>query len=96
MNFLDVVVEGGDVSMRLEEVTVQSGCDMVGKALRDSGIGKRTGAIIVGIQGTDGEARGDRTSDTPLSTVVIKEGDILIALGSEEHLKTLSAFAEGS
>ena len=95
MNFLDVVVEGGDVTMRLEEVAVGPGCDMVGKALRDSGIGKRTGAIIIGIHGPDGHARVDRTSDTPLSTVVIEEGDILIALGSEEHIKTLKAFAEG-
>lgn len=96
MNFLDVVVEGGDVTMRLEEVKVGSACDMVGKALRDSGIGKRTGAIIVGIQGKDGTARVDRTSDTPLSTVVIEEGDVLIALGSEEQIGSLKAFAEGA
>jgi voltage-gated potassium channel len=96
MNFLDVVVEGGDVTMRLEEVTVRGGCDLVGKALRDSGIGKRTGAIIIGIHGRDGNARVDRTSETPLSTVVIEEGDVLIALGSEDHIKTLRAYAEGA
>ena len=95
MNFLDVVVEGGDVTMRLEEVSVGAGSDMVGKALRDSGIGQRTGAIIIGIHGHDGHARGDRTSETPLSTVVINEDDILIALGSEQHIRTLRAFAEG-
>ena len=96
MNFLDVVVEGGDVTLRLEEVTVTPDSEMVGKALRDSGIGKHTAAIIVGIHGKDGQARVDRTSNTPLSTVVIEEGDIMIALGSEEQLRTLQAYAEGT
>ena len=96
MNFLDVVVEGGDVTMRLEEARVANGCDMVGKPLRDSGIGKQTGAIIIGIHDKHGESRIDRTSETPLSTIVIEEGDVLIALGSEDHLRTLTAFAEGA
>jgi voltage-gated potassium channel len=95
MNFLDVVVDGGDVAMRLEEVRVGTGCDMVGKTLRDSGIGNKTSAIIIGIQRSDGLAHMDRTSDTPLATVVIDEGDTLIALGSDEHLKSLKSYAEG-
>ena len=82
--------------MRLEEVTVSERSSMVGKALRDSGIGKQTGAIIIGISGSDGKQRVDRTSDTPLSTVLIQSGDVLIALGSDQHLKTLKSFAEGA
>ena len=43
----------------------------------------------------DGLAHMDRTSDTPLVTVVIDEGDTLIALGSDKHLKSLKSYAEG-
>ncbi len=69
MNFLVVVVEGGDVTMRLKEVLVGVKCDIVGKTLRDSEIGKKTSAIIIGIHAEDGAARVDRTSDAPPSTV---------------------------
>jgi K+/H+ antiporter YhaU regulatory subunit KhtT len=82
--------------MRLEEVTVGQASDLVGKSLRDLGIGKHTGAISVWIHGKDGRARVDRTPDTPLSTVVIEEGDVLIALGSDAHLGTLQVYAEGT
>ncbi len=93
MNFLDVVVEGGDVAMRLEEVRVAAGSAMVGKELAASGIGKQTGAVIVGIHGPDGSPRVDRRADTPLSTVLLREGDVLIALGNEEQIASLKAFA---
>jgi voltage-gated potassium channel len=95
MNFLDVVVEGGDVAMRLEEVRVGAACDMVGKTLRDSGIGRKTNAIIIGVHGKSGHARVDRTSDRPLSTVMIEEGDVLITLPSEEHLRSLKTYVGG-
>ena len=57
MDFLDVVMDGGEVSMRMEEVRVRSESPLLGKSLRDSEIGKYTGAKIIGIQGPDGRTR---------------------------------------
>jgi voltage-gated potassium channel len=93
MDFLDVVVDGGDITMRLEEVHVGVRSPMVGCALRESGIGRETGAIIIGIQSADGQPRVDRSAGASIASVVIVEGDVLIALGDEGHLQSLKAFA---
>ena len=68
---------------------------MVGKALRESGIGSQTGAIIIGIHGPDGRTRVNESENKTLSTVTLREADILIALGNEEQISSLRAFAEG-
>ncbi len=93
VNFLDVVVAGGDVSMRLEEVRVGASSALVGKHLREANIGQETGAIVVGIHGSDGQPRVDPSAAATLSTVTIHEGDVLIALGGEEHLGKLKTMA---
>jgi voltage-gated potassium channel len=93
MNFLDVVVEGGDVAMRLEEVLVKEGSPLIGKRLRETGIGQQTGAIIVGIQGPDERGRINPAGHAVLSSVVLSAGDQLIALGSEEQLARLEGLA---
>jgi voltage-gated potassium channel len=93
MNFLDVVVEGGDVAMRLEEVPVTQQSPFEGKSLGESGIGQHTDAKVIGIQGPDGHSRISQSGTTLMSAVVLQEGDSLIALGSEDQLKSLKAFA---
>ncbi|MCZ6633179.1 MAG: NAD-binding protein [bacterium] len=95
VDFLDVVVEGGDVTMRMEEVVVGAGSPMVGKALRESGIGQKTQAIILGILGPDGKTRTRGSEMATLASVVLQEGDVLIFLGSEDQLQSLKAFVEG-
>ena len=95
VNFLDVMVEGGNLAMRLEEVAVGAGSPLVDKQLRESGIGQQTGAIIVGILGPDGKTRVNPSETAAISRVVLKEGDALIALGSEAQLRSLKAFAQG-
>jgi len=95
VNFLDVMVEGGNLAMRLEEVAVAAGSPLVGKQLRESGIGQQTGAIVVGILGPDGRTRVNPSETAALSGVVLKEGDALIALGNDAQLRRLKAFAQG-
>ena len=82
--------------MRLEGVTLTANSLMVGKPLRESGIGQQTGAVIVGIHGPDGRTRVNQSETTTLSSVVLREGDALIALGNEDQLRSLKAFAEGN
>ena len=96
MDFLDVVMDGGEVSMRMEEVRVLSESPLLGKSLRDSEIGKHTGAKIIGIHGPDGRTRMDQSENASLSSIVLQEGDCLIALGSEPQLNSLKEFAYGT
>jgi K+/H+ antiporter YhaU regulatory subunit KhtT len=81
--------------MRMEEVRIAGQSPMVGKALRESGIGRQTGAIIIGIHGPDGRMRMNDSEHKTLSAIVLQEGDILISLGNEEQIQSLKAFAEG-
>jgi len=92
VNFLDVMVDGAAFSMRIEEVPVETGSPLVNKNLREAGIGQHTGAIIVGINGPDGRTKVNPSAETTLSTVPIRENDILIAMGNEEQLKHLRNF----
>jgi len=95
VNFLEVVMGGGDVAMRLEEVPVVAGSPLIGKQLRETNIGQQTGSIVVSIQGSDGGLRVNPSATATLSSVVLQEGDLLIALGSEGQLKRLKDLAAG-
>lgn len=93
VDFLDVVMEGGDVTLRMEEVRVTAGSPLLGRSLRESEIGRHTGAMIIGIHGPDGRTRMNQSANASLSAIVLQEGDCLIALGSEAQLKSLKDFA---
>jgi len=92
VNFLDIVVEGEEMAMRIEEVKVHTGSPLIEKTLRESGIGQHTGAIIVGINGPEGSTRVNPSSTTSLTSVKLHENDRLIAMGSEEQLTRLKEF----
>jgi len=93
LSFLDVIVEGGDMPMRIEEVAVEKGSPLTDKNLRETNIGQHTGAIIVGINGPDGKTRVNPSATAMLSTVTLRQGDVLIALGSDEQIRRLKEFA---
>jgi len=92
LNFLDVIVEGGELAMRIEEVGLASGSPLIEKSLKETGIGQRTGAIIVGINDPDGRVRINPSTTSTLSSVILGEGDVLIALGNEDQLIRLREF----
>ncbi|MBN1836939.1 MAG: potassium channel protein [Spirochaetales bacterium] len=94
VNFLDVMVGGEELGMRIEEVPVKGGSPLIDKNLREAGIGQHTGAIVVGINGPDGRTRVNPNSTSTLSSVTLKEGDVLIALGTEDQLGRLSDFVK--
>ena len=93
VEFLDIMVEGGDVAMAVEEVSIGAKSPLVGSTLRESGIGAHTGAIIMGIHRLDGRTRVNPAKTAKLSQVQLVENDVLIALGNEEQLKGLKNFA---
>ena len=96
VNFLDVAMEQHNMSIRMEEVHIGPNSLMVGKALRESGIGKHTSAIILGINGPDGILRSDESEEKSLASIVLQANDVLIAMGNDEQIKNLRDFAEGT
>jgi voltage-gated potassium channel len=92
LNFLDVIVQGGELDMRIEEVELETGSPLIEKTLKEAGIGQHTGAIIVGINAPEGRVRINPSTTSTISSVKLGEGDVLIALGNEDQLKRLHEF----
>lgn len=95
VNFLDVVFHGNGGDLRLEEIHLSSASELVGKTLRQADLGRKTRAVIVGINDRQGKARVSPASDTPLSEVVLQAEDILIALGSDVQIGQLKKVTGG-
>ena len=82
--FLDVVTTAEGDDFMLEEIEVTRTCERAGKSIRELRVRDATGAIIVALRKRDG------TFDTtPTPEAVLEVGDVLIAAGTEEELRTL-------
>ena len=82
--FLDIVTSAGGPDLRLEEIEVTSACGQSGRSIRELRVRHETGALIVALRKRDG------TFDTtPNPDVVLEVGDILIAVGTEQELRSL-------
>ena len=95
VNFLEILSSGGRDSIRIESIKILPGSPLIDSSLRESNIGQHTGAVIIGILGPDGKARMNQSSLATLSSMVLNEGDELIALGNEEQLRSMIAFTMG-
>lgn len=94
VNFLDVIVDDNEVSMRMEEFVITATAPLVEKTLREANIGQHTGAIVLAITDEQGRTRTDATRAV-VSAVPVHAGDRIIALGSEQQLRELEDFLEG-
>ena len=94
VNFLDVIVDDSEVSMRMEEFVINPNAPLVEKTLREADIGQHTGAIVLAITDEHGQTRTDATRAV-VSAVPVHAGDRIIALGSEQQLRELEAFLDG-
>lgn len=94
VNFLDVVVAGGDVMLRVEQFRIAEDSPIVGSTLRDLNIGQHTGAIVLSILGPDGSSRCSPTGALNVSALALNGNDTLIALGSEDQHERLGRFVQ--
>ncbi len=92
VDFLDVVMGHGPSPLRVEDIPVKAKSLLVGKQVREADIGQRTGAIVLGVQGTAGLCHLS-TPGATLATTVIQEGDVLIVLGNESQIDRLKEIA---
>jgi voltage-gated potassium channel len=84
VDFLDVLTQGNEQDLMLEEVTVQTGGSLDGRSLRDLELRERHGVTILAVQ-----AQGRPTNTRPTPDTVLHGGDLLVVLGGREALTTL-------
>jgi voltage-gated potassium channel len=88
VDFMDVAL-GEGIDLSLEEIPVGSQSDIIGRALKDSGIRQKLDLIIVAIKRLDGTMLFNPQPDAP-----ILAGDTLITLGSQANLDKLIHLVE--
>lgn len=88
VDFMDVAL-GEGIDLSLEEIPVGGKSDIIGKALKDSGIRQQLDLIIVAIKRLNGTMLFNPQPDAP-----ILQGDTLIALGSKVNLDKLAHLLE--
>lgn len=90
VEFLDVVMRDGEFEVRMAHFEIASGSPLAGRALGEAGISRRTGSTILAIRRDEGFLT------NPDRQFVLEPGDIIIALGTEDHLKQLQAQTTGA
>jgi voltage-gated potassium channel len=87
MSFLDVITRAGDVILDLEEVIISPHSNTIGKKLSEVKIPEQTGLIILALK-----RKGETTFKfNPGSNEVLKDGDTLVTLGTNEQVALLNA-----
>jgi voltage-gated potassium channel len=94
VDFLDVVTGHGVSPLRVEDIPVKAGSFLVGKQVREADIGQKTGAIVLGVQGSAGLCHLS-TPGATLAATVIQANDVLIVLGNETQIDLLKEIAGG-
>ena len=85
--FLDVVMHSPEDDLRMEQIIVRGGSPLVGSNLRDANIKQASGTMILALN------QGGKLITNPPPDLVFREGDELIALGTEEQLRKLGDLA---
>lgn len=84
--FIELVSDRAQLSLIMEEVTISKDSSLVGNSLEDAQVRTNYGVIIIAIKKPDGEM-----VFNPQASVVLGEGDIVIAMGEEGALHRLGA-----
>lgn len=87
--FLDRMLRDKTAIMRVEEITLNAGCQLIGKKLSESHIRENTGLVIIAI-------RKSQTQDViyvPEADLTLEQEDTLITIGDMEKIKLLRKIA---
>ena len=94
VSFLDVVTRGDGLTLRLEEVRIQSGSPLAGHTLAEARIPQKTGLIVIAIRHLDPRGREGPWSYNPGPQEEIRIGDVMIVLGNAEQITRLHREAQ--
>ena len=92
INFLDVITDVDNISLRMEEIIIPSKSPLIDKSIKEIHLGEITGAMIISIYDNEGRLSLTRESIGNLSSISLKEGYKLIAFGGEKQLELLKNF----
>jgi len=84
-DYLDTMAYSTDLEIRIGDMEVPPGSEIVGKTIQESAIRKRTGVTILAIKRPDGRV----LTNPPVSTV-LASGDHLILVGTAEQIESLT------
>ncbi len=84
IDFIDLAVHGGELGLRLEEMTVSETSRFSGKSLMESGIRKDYDLIVVAIKRDHGDMIFNPNPET-----MIDASDTLVVLGNHNDIKDL-------
>ena len=84
IDFVDLAIHGGELGLRLEEISVSEKAQLVNKTLFESGIRKDFDLIVVAIKRYHGEMLFNPTPQTELH-----DGDTLVVLGEHDNISAL-------
>lgn len=90
MDFIELATRSEHLELQIEETGVQPQSRLAGKSVRDSGLRRELGVIVVAIKKPDG-----RMQFNPDSDLRIEAGDVLITLGHRQQLDRLEQLARG-
>lgn len=85
ISFLDIITHAGDRVLDLEDVIVEKQSSIDGKKLMDVKIPEKTGLIVLAIR----KKLDQRWIFNPSSHEILKSGDTMVVLGTEEQVKKL-------
>jgi len=91
VTFLDMMLYGKERVLRVEEVEVGKGSDLIGKTIQESALAERTRALLVAMR----KAGTKEYEFNPPSDRMLQETDVLIFIGSLETVKAFEKVAAG-
>jgi voltage-gated potassium channel len=89
--FLDFTTSHLGESVSIEQIEVLAGCDLVGRTLKESKIGRELKVIVLGILRASGEMIFNPSADS-----VVEASDFLIVMGEADPLRRLEARVGGA
>ena len=90
LNYVDVILEQGQLEMAIEHILVRPHSVLVGKSMREVRLRDKTGALVIGINRA---MEGLRFN--PTGSEIFQDGDVLLAMGSHANLDALLKVARG-
>jgi voltage-gated potassium channel len=82
--FLDMVSTHAGPDLRFEELEVREDCAHAGRSMGELDIQSTTGAVVIALRKADGSF-----DVTPTPDARIEPGDVLIAIGTQDELRSL-------
>jgi len=90
VSFLDVATRSSDLSLRMEQSTIEPSSPVAGKTLAEAHIPQETGLIVIALRKAGQIGHGFVFN--PVASSTLEVGDEVIVLGTDEQVDSLRSF----